>query len=1078
METGPDGLIYAVDQVLPDPEDQLLILIDQFEEVFTLVGSEELRTQFLKLIWTAVGAADGRIRIVLTLRADFFDRPLQYRKLAERFRQQTTTMIPLSAEEMSWAITRPAEQFGVHFEPELVAAMVADVQDQPGGLPLIQFALSELFERRNRDEIQIQDYEAIGRVTGALASRAEQIYSKLNPQQRHDARQLFLRLVTLSPEAQPTRRRAPRNELRAASPQPEAMDRVIDQFTDYRLLSLDHDRASRQPTVELAHEALLSAWTRLANWLDVYQADLELRRQLTLLASEWESARRDASYLLRGHRLDQLEGWRHSTELALTDLEREFIEFSLKRRERRQTREAERQVREALLEERVLRQVSMGLAAQSLQALKGRHPEHAIPLALEALENYPYTAQAHSALSQAVLGQRIDERIPTGGYVYRSQLSAAGDLLLVSVAESDALVWDIQRQARRYTLKGSRAEGVCWSPDERLILTVQKDRTGFDLWSAETGKHLPKPVNQDDLGVGLSIWSVRNWQPWAPDNQRFVMAHPDGVVRVWDAQLQEVLYERQAHDGSFQAYWSLSAEQIVTWGEHDGRMKLWDPETGELLYELSGGARFGFDQWSADDKYFVISESEKVRVIESKSGEERHLFELPDAIIFDAKFSPDGQWLVATEPFRGITWLWNMETGKLKATLTGDQQAYAASWASDSQRVAVSYLGGMQIWDIYSDISIRKIILGDYPYNLSWSPDNQRLYGSGTGAKEIFVIRTNLAKQLLTGSLFDTGGQLAWLDEDRIIGRYGSSGEIQLYESETLELLHQFNGGSSWGEIMLHPDKKRVFSVNTDGKMQARSMIDGRILLERHDVSWLFGASLSPDGKLLTAYGGDGGQIGWAIYCYDSDSFEEMWKLPEERSFAGMPAWSPDGERLAVSLGFGRRAAIVNPKNGEIQTWLFTESDDYVYIAGLAWSSDGKQLAVNVDRGGVILDVESGEELTRLSGLDGTVWGFQWVADDAYLLTTNSSEGKLRVFDTRSGETILIYDVGGWPWGQISVDQSRMLVFAHDGSTRLYPFWQTVDDLIAYAYKHSPETELSDPARAAYGLTDLQSGQG
>jgi serine/threonine protein kinase/WD40 repeat protein len=1071
LESGPQGLAQAVDRSLPGLEDQILLVIDQFEEIFTLVESESARTQFLALIWTAAAAPEGRIRIALTLRADFFDRPLQYWQLAELIRFQTVTMIPMSSEELAWAITKPAEQAGVIVEPELVAAMVADVQDQPGGLPLLQYALSELFERRSSDRIRQSDYEAIGRVGGALAARAKQIYDGLNENQRTAVRLLFLRLVAVSSDAQPTRRRAARSELRAVSPNPDEMEQVIDLFADYRLLALDRDPASRDPTVEVAHEALLSAWKRLANWLDTYQADLEFQRQLTQLAVEWESAGRETSYLLRGSRLDQLDGWQRSTELALTNLEKTFITISLQRRGRRQRQEAERQAREALLEDRVLRQVSIGLASQSLQALKGRHPEHAVPLALEALENYPYTAQAQSTLSQAVLGQRIAERIPAGGFVYFSQLSATGNCLLASVAESDAFVWDLEKRCRRFTLEDSLADGICWSPDERHILTVRKDRTGFDLWSAKTGKRLTQSETNSKLGVELSIWTIRNWQPWAPDSQRFVLAHPDGSLRIWDLLNSEATRSAPAHDGPFMAYWSQQGDQIVTVADSDRHLIVWDPESLEKRYELSGGARLTFDQWSADGDFFVISEAGMVQVIEAATGELRYRFDLPEAVIFDAKFSPDGRWLVATEPFRGISWLWSMETGLLQATLTGDQQSYAVSWAPDSRRVAISVLTGMRIWDIFSEMPIERMTLEDYAYSISWSPDGQRLFSSGTGAKDIFVIRSILADRVIPGSALGAGGTQAWLDDDRIIGRYYGAGEIRLFSADTLELLQILDGGSFFGNMALHPDGKRLISVNTDGTMRAWDLQKAHLLAENMDQDWLFGCSLSPDGTLLASYGGRDDEAGWAILCFDAATFEERWRITETRSHVGMPAWSPDGSRLAVSFGFGSRAAIVDPENGEVMSWLITEADNYKYVAGLTWSTDGTRIAINVDSGGLILDAASGEEIVRLKELDGTVWGFQWLADDEYLLTDNSSEGKLRVFNTRSGETVLLYDLGGWPGGQVAADHSRLLAVAHDGSARIYPFWLTPEKLIEYAYRHSPMTELNDEVRAAYGLT-------
>jgi len=158
--------------------------------------------------------------------------------------------------------------------------------------------------------------------------------------------------VTLGDRTEDTRRRVPRSELLALTPDADRMDEIIDTFADYRLLSLDHEPDTRRPVVEVAHEAILREWDRLRSWLEESRHDIRQQRLLAVAAAEWEQADKEASYLLRGSRLEQVEVWAKTTTLALTQNEREFLDTSLAHRTREEESERERQVRELALARR------------------------------------------------------------------------------------------------------------------------------------------------------------------------------------------------------------------------------------------------------------------------------------------------------------------------------------------------------------------------------------------------------------------------------------------------------------------------------------------------------------------------------------------------------------------------------------------------------------------------------------------------------------------------------------------------------------------------------------------------------
>ena len=328
LEDGERGFVRALKRVLPEDGSELLLVLDQLEEVFTLVEDEGRRVHFLAILERAVSDPKSRLRIVTTLRADFYDRPLLYSGFAELLRDYVEALVPLTPDEFERAIVRPAERVGVAFEPGLLTEMVADVASEPGALPLLQYALTELYERREGTVLTRAAYGAIGGVSGALAGRAEEIFAGLAEAAQDAARQLFLRLVTLGEGVEDTRRRVDRRELDAIEVDQEALAQTLDAFGASRLLSFDRDPRSGTPTVEVAHEALIREWQRLRRWIDSAREDLRMQRRLASGAREWNDAGRDASYLLRGGQLTQFDALADDSRLALTDLEREFVTAS------------------------------------------------------------------------------------------------------------------------------------------------------------------------------------------------------------------------------------------------------------------------------------------------------------------------------------------------------------------------------------------------------------------------------------------------------------------------------------------------------------------------------------------------------------------------------------------------------------------------------------------------------------------------------------------------------------------------------------------------------------------------------
>ncbi len=350
LADGDSGILRAALRILPTPDSKLLLVIDQFEELFTLVDDSAVQRRFLSGLLSALDDARGRIAVILTLRADFYDRPLLHPEFGARIGPAVVNVTPLSAAELEEAAVRPAENAGIRLEPALLGQIIADVVDQPGALPMFQYTLTELYERRADNVLRLADYTAMGGVRGAITNRAESIYTELDSEGQEAARQLFLRLVALTGGDSWSRRRVPASEIISLDVDVVSLQSAISAFGEKRLLSFDRHKATGDPTVEVGHEALLTEWERLGGWITEARKDLERHAALVVSVDEWERSGRATDYLLSGTRLAEYEKWSATSHIQLNVRELDYIGSGVARRTEEVELETSRQSQEKRLE--------------------------------------------------------------------------------------------------------------------------------------------------------------------------------------------------------------------------------------------------------------------------------------------------------------------------------------------------------------------------------------------------------------------------------------------------------------------------------------------------------------------------------------------------------------------------------------------------------------------------------------------------------------------------------------------------------------------------------------------------------
>ena len=440
-EAAPEGASIPL-RMMPEGS-RVLLVIDQFEELFTITD-EVARRRFLDSIARAVSEPDTQITVLLSLRADYYDRPLLHPEFAKVFIPGVENALPMTANELEAVVVGPAERGGVAVEPPLLAELVADAADRPGTLPLLEFALTELFDQRTQAALTLDGYRALGGIRGVLSRSAEAIYDGLRTDEQRVAMQVFLHLVQLGVGTTESRRRLPLADLMGLDLDPVALSAVLEAFGRRRLLSFDRESTTQQATVEVAHESLFREWDRLAGWIDRHRGALQRYEALMAATDEWQAADRHSDYLLTGTRLAEFETWIDDASVQITGRQREFIAAGLERRSAEQEAERSRAEAERRMERRARTRL---LALAGVVVLAIGSVGYAIWAGL--FTETPHVALLHDGLGQvdAISEEGFDRAVSEFGLVGEDQIldnysEAEAELGALSEGGADLVVFE------------------------------------------------------------------------------------------------------------------------------------------------------------------------------------------------------------------------------------------------------------------------------------------------------------------------------------------------------------------------------------------------------------------------------------------------------------------------------------------------------------------------------------------------------------------------------------------------------------------------------------------------------------
>jgi hypothetical protein len=699
LEDDPRALHRLVRQVAPD-DGELVLVVDQFEELFTLCQNEDERHRFVDALLAAASTGKSGCRVVLGVRADFYAHCTAFAGLVDAMRDGHVTVGPMSVDELRRAIVQPAVRSGYVVETALVAELVAHASGRVGVLPMLSHALLETWRRRRGTTLTLTGFHGAGGVEGALAQTAETVFDGLPDEQRVVARELLLRLVAPGEGTEDTKRRAYRGELG------EDTEPVLALLVEARLVTVDHDR------VELSHEALIRSWPRLRDWVEESREELRLHLELTAASATWQSLHRDPGALYRGVRLARARQWSDRRRAALTTGEREYLDLSVAEEmaEHRLARRRTVRLRQIigllaalvmLTTATTVYAVQMGRAATrernealsrvvaaKAAALRRGDPNLAAQLSLAAYRLAP-TAEAHDSLMSSLpLPHQVTRH---SGNVNTVVFSPTGKQVLTSSYDRSVRLTDVGgRMEGTRVLSGHTAtvNAAAFRPDGQVVATASWDHTGA-LWDVSG----PEPV---PLSVLAGHTAEVNAVTFSPDGKLVVTASSDRTAKVWDVgnpRGPRLLATLAGHNHFVVAAAFRPDGRVLATAGFDRRIALWDMDHLDSPPRFLEGhsAAVTWVAFSPDGTRLAsTSQDRTARIWDAGTGSQLATLAGHEGIVRSVAFSPDGNTLATAGEDRTAR-LWDARKFVRIAVLEGHQEGVVSvAFAPDGRALATS----------------------------------------------------------------------------------------------------------------------------------------------------------------------------------------------------------------------------------------------------------------------------------------------------------------------------------------------------------------------------------------------------
>ncbi|MCY7323671.1 MAG: caspase family protein [Phormidesmis sp. CAN_BIN36] len=1029
LHQGAEGFVYWLRS---RPEPVVVLVIDQFEELFTLAATDD-RQQFLDLILGAVNYASDRFKLILTLRADFISPCLEIPELA-LILQRSSVLVPpyLTENDYREVILRPAEQVGLQVEPGLVEVLLQELDHSAGDLPLLEFVLEQLWQQRRSGSLTLQAYQQqIGGLRGALERKAQAVYDDLEADAQACARWIFLSLTQLGEGTEDTRRRVFKADLVVKKYPAELVDRTLQALITAKLIvvgldELDaHSKGTEPPqnpdlaldsftdvSIEVAHEILIRHWSTLRWWLEENRNRLRSQRQIEQAALHWKQSDRQSDFLLRGIRLAQAEELyvKYTDELP-ADTQR-FIEACFKERQREQN-EIKRRLRRAQITAIVIGTLGLAacglagfaywqqrsaqlrtieaLAASSDALLSSNHQLEALIAGVKAGRQIKQIDQVWNPIAIdsrieaiATLQQALDQTQELNRLETHSQkvndvnISADGKLIATASDDKTVKLWrnngtwigDIKDQERINT--------VSFSPTNK-IATAGADKT-IKLWN-QNGKLLKTFSGHQDWTTDVQF---------SPTDRLLASASRDGTIKLWRLDRNTPIQTLQGHKGWINSIrFSPNGKILVSAGE-DGAVKFWqiDNKNNRLLKSFVGHRdRITAITFSPDSKLIATASADKTAKLWSLTGQLLQTFEGHRDQINDVRFHPQGK-VLATAGADGIVNFWSLD-GALLHTINAAQAEITRIRFSPDGTILMSASADKtaRLWRVpdlkplNSGVSITSL-----------SPDGQTIAAANNKIIQLWK-RNNGTVQPLAIVLKGHTSTITAVE-------FSSSGKLLASASadKTIKLWN-IADGSQIRTLTGHRDRVTTLSFRNDGKLLASGSADKTIklwnvadgslssTLKGHNDE-ITAVRFSPNGRLLASGGYDN-----TLRLWYRNSPASIVIGRHQLAIAAI-AFSPNGRSIASgSWDNTIKLWVLGKDNNEaiLSQTLTGHSDG---VTSLSFSSDSQILASgSADTTLKLWDAKTGSLLKTLSGHQDRIQSVNFSTDGKTLVSSSDRQG-------------------------------------------------------------------------------------